>query len=65
MNNDSGVNVGPYICDLHYRGPQARGSIKSVVTEPGCMTDLVYHGVHDHRYVSLVLDKETKPIATK
>ena len=29
--------------DLHYRGPQARGGIRSVETEPRCVTDL-YHG---------------------
>ena len=29
--------------DLHYRGPQARGGIGSVETEPRCVTDL-YNG---------------------
>ena len=29
--------------DLHYRGPQARGGVGNVETEPRCITDL-YHG---------------------
>ena len=29
--------------DLHYRGPQAQGSVSSVETEPRCVTDL-YNG---------------------
>ena len=33
--------------DLHYRGPQARGSVRSVETEPRCVTDL-YHGPCGH-----------------
>ena len=32
-----------YIRDLHHRGPQARGGVDRVETEPRCVTDW-YHG---------------------
>ena len=40
--------------DLHHRGPQARGGVRSVVTEPRCVTDL-YHGNELIRVLIMVL----------
>ena len=28
------------LCDLHHRGPEARGGVRSIETEPSCVTDL-------------------------
>ena len=52
-----GVSIGyttrcRFLRDLHYRWPQARGSVRSVETVPRCTTDL-YHGAHDHRHAFL------------
>ena len=42
------------LCDLHHRGPQARGGVRSIETEPRCVTDL-YRGNELIRLLIIIL----------
>ena len=42
------------LCDLHHRGPQARGDVRSIETGPRCVTDL-YHGNHGNELIRVLI----------
>ena len=47
-----------FLCDLHCRWPQARGSIRNVETKPRCITDLVRVTIDKHFIVAIADAKQ-------
>ena len=45
--------------DLHYRGPQAQGGVRSVKTEPTKVTNvyIYYHGLYVYSYAMATLSE--------